>query len=172
MGDDLRPGAELVVRMDDLEAQLRLLLARGYTPIWFEDLKHADEIAKPVILTFDDGYRDNYTELFPLLRELRVKATLFVVPGYLENEHCLSPEMLREMLASGLISVQCHTWYHLDLDTLSYEDRFCFVRRCWYADSVSDIASMTGGSSHRISVRLFRTRKKLYQTLKEEGLLE
>ncbi len=58
------------------------------------------------------------------------------------------------------------------LDTLSYEDRFCFVRRYWYADAVSDIAAMTRLDSHRISVRLFRTRKKLYQTLKEEGLLE
>ncbi len=58
------------------------------------------------------------------------------------------------------------------LDTLCYEDRFCFVRRYWYADSVSDIAAMTRLNSRRISVRLFRTRKKLYQTLKEEGLLE
>ncbi len=58
------------------------------------------------------------------------------------------------------------------LDTLSYEDRFCFVRRYWYADAVSDIAAMTRLDSHWISVRLFRTRKKLYQTLKEEGLLE
>ena len=58
------------------------------------------------------------------------------------------------------------------LRTLSYEDRFCFLRRYWYADSVSDIAAMTHGSSHRISVRLFRTREKLYRYLREEGLLE
>lgn len=58
------------------------------------------------------------------------------------------------------------------LNTLGYEDRFCFLRRYWYADSVTDIAAMTHGNSHRISVRLFRTRKKLYRYLKEEGLLE
>ena len=58
------------------------------------------------------------------------------------------------------------------LDTLRYEDRFCFMRRYWYADSVSDIAAMTHSSSHRISVRLFRTREKLYRYLREEGLLE
>ena len=58
------------------------------------------------------------------------------------------------------------------LDTLSYEDRFCFLRRYWYADTVSEIAAMTHGSSHRISVRLFRTREKLHRYLKEEGLLE
>ena len=58
------------------------------------------------------------------------------------------------------------------LHTISYEDRFCFLRRYWYADSVADIAAMTHGNSHRISVRLFRTREKLYRYLREEGLLE
>ena len=58
------------------------------------------------------------------------------------------------------------------LDTVSYEDRYCFLRRYWYADAVSDIAAQVGSDSHRISVRLFRTRKKLYHYLKEEGLLE
>ena len=58
------------------------------------------------------------------------------------------------------------------LNSLSYDDRFCFLRRYWYADSVSDIAIITHGNSHRISVRLFRTREKLYRYLREEGLLE
>ena len=58
------------------------------------------------------------------------------------------------------------------LDTLCYEDRFCFIRRYWYADSVSDIAAQVRGDAHRISVRLFRTREKLKRYLKEEGLLE
>ena len=57
------------------------------------------------------------------------------------------------------------------LDTLSYEDRFLFVRRYWYADAVSDIAAMMQTGSHRVSVRLSRTRKKLQNYLKEEGLL-
>ena len=58
------------------------------------------------------------------------------------------------------------------LSGLSREDRFLFVRRYWYADPVSDIAAMTHGTSHRISVRLFRTRKKLNRYLRQEGLLE
>ena len=58
------------------------------------------------------------------------------------------------------------------LDAVSYEDRFCFLRRYWYADSVADIAAITQLDRHRISVRLFRTRQRLYQYLKEEGLLE
>ena len=58
------------------------------------------------------------------------------------------------------------------LDTLSYEDRFCFVRRYWFADSISDIAAATHRKAHFVSVKLFRTREKLLRYLKKEGFVE
>ena len=58
------------------------------------------------------------------------------------------------------------------LETLEYDDRFALVRRYWFADDVSDIAAMMGRSSHRVSVRLYRTRERLHRYLKKEGLLE
>ena len=57
------------------------------------------------------------------------------------------------------------------LSALSPEDRFLFVRRYWYADPVSELARMTGGSPNRVSLRLFRIREKLKKTLMKEGLL-
>ena len=39
----------------------------------------------PLVLTFDDGYRDNYTHAFALVRELQVPITIFLVPGYIES---------------------------------------------------------------------------------------
>ena len=57
------------------------------------------------------------------------------------------------------------------LAALSKEDRFLFVRRYWYADSVTDLAAMTNGSANRISVRLFRLREKLRNSLMKEGFL-
>ena len=57
------------------------------------------------------------------------------------------------------------------LGSLSKEDRFLFVRRYWYADPVRELAAMIGASPNRISVRLFRLREKLRNTLKKEGLL-
>ena len=57
------------------------------------------------------------------------------------------------------------------LRDLNGEDRFLFVRRYWYADSLGDLAALTKGSPNRISVRLFRLREKLRKTLTKEGLL-
>ena len=57
------------------------------------------------------------------------------------------------------------------LAALGKEDRFLFVRRYWYADSVSDLAAMTNGNANRISVRLFRLREKLRNSLMKEGFL-
>lgn len=39
----------------------------------------------PLVLTFDDGYHDNYTHAFPLARELQVPITIFLIPGYIQS---------------------------------------------------------------------------------------
>ena len=57
------------------------------------------------------------------------------------------------------------------LASLAYDDRFLFVRRYWYADSVKEIAAAMGQKENRLSVRLFRLREKLRKTLVKEGLL-
>ena len=57
------------------------------------------------------------------------------------------------------------------LDALSYEDRFVFMRRYWYADSLEKIAEMSGMSYGSVSVRLHRIRNKLKKLLTKEGLL-
>ena len=54
---------------------------------------------------------------------------------------------------------------------LPRDDRFLFVRRYWYGDSVNDLSVMTACSTNRISVRLFRLREKLKKTLIQEGFL-
>ena len=55
------------------------------------------------------------------------------------------------------------------LSELDYDDRFLFVRRYWFADSVKDIAAAMHSRENRISVRLFRLREKLKKSLKKEG---
>ena len=57
------------------------------------------------------------------------------------------------------------------LATLSYSDRFLFMRRYWYSDPVQDIAKMADSTTNSVTVRLFRIREKLRQYLEKEGLL-
>jgi hypothetical protein len=42
----------------------------------------------PLVLTFDDGYRDNYTYAFPLARRLQIPITIFLIPGYIDSGAC------------------------------------------------------------------------------------
>ena len=57
------------------------------------------------------------------------------------------------------------------LSSLSYTDRFLFVRRYWYSDSMQDIAAMIGSTANSVAVRLYRLREKLRHYLIREGLL-
>lgn len=57
------------------------------------------------------------------------------------------------------------------LRALDVEERNVFLRRYWYFDSISDIANRFGYGESKIKTMLYRTRKKLYETLKQEELL-
>lgn len=122
LGDDLWGEPELFVRAEDMEAQLQYLLDNGYDPIWFSDLRNIEKYDKPVILTFDDGYDDNYTILLPLLQKYNVKATVFVVAGLTEQPHKMSWGEVKTMSQSGLVSIQSHGMYHADLSKLNAEE--------------------------------------------------
>lgn len=139
VSDSLWGIPELFVSPSMLEAQIQAMLAEGYTPISFEDLDHVDEIPKPVILTFDDGYDNNYTELFPLLQKYNVKATVFVIVEKIGKRYYLTEEQIKEMSASGLVSIQSHTMSHGDLD-LMYESQL----RYEHYDSMISLTRLTG----------------------------
>lgn len=113
---------ELFVSPSRMEDQLKYLVENGYDPIWFEDLREIEKYDKPVILTFDDGWENNFTDLLPLLEKYQVKATFFIITSMLERQyHGMNTEQLLEVAASGLVSIQSHTVKHYELPTLSYE---------------------------------------------------
>jgi peptidoglycan/xylan/chitin deacetylase (PgdA/CDA1 family) len=103
-------------------AQLDRLQAEGYTTIsLYQLLAHLTQGAplpeKPVVITFDDGYRDNYESAFPLLRERGMTATFFVVTDFIDEQRplYLSWDMAREMLAAGM-SIESHSRNHFTLE--------------------------------------------------------
>jgi peptidoglycan/xylan/chitin deacetylase (PgdA/CDA1 family) len=111
----------LFLRPAELEAQLQYIAENGYQSITFEDLDNIDAYSKPIMLTFDDGYKDNYTILFPLLKKYGIRATIFVVTNTVWSEGRVSVEDIAEMSASGLVSIQSHTKNHNMLTMLGRE---------------------------------------------------
>ncbi len=114
----------LFVRPSELEGHIQALLEAGYTFIFADEYDYYD--TKTVIMSFDDGYVDNYTEMFPIIKKYNVKVTVFMIAGYIGGDGYMTRDMLREMSDSGLVSIQSHTESHpgltsLSADSLRYE---------------------------------------------------
>lgn len=139
VSDDCWGYTELFVSPSEMEKQLAWLTENGYDAIWMEDLDHLEDYDKPVILTFDDGYDDNYTELFPLLKKYNVKATFFVIAGSFGQPHKMTAEQVTEVAQSGLVSVQSHSMTHPYLNSISEADLEWELGECQRV-----IASLTG----------------------------
>ena len=118
VGDEIWGYSDLFVSAAGMEAQLQYLQENGYETIWFSDLAHIEEYEKPVILTFDDGYDDNYTVLYPLLKQYQAKATIFVIGNAMGSPHKMTREQVYELAASGLVSIQSHTYTHGNLSAM------------------------------------------------------
>lgn len=94
---------------------------------------------KSVVITFDDGYRDNLTNALPILQRYNFKATVYLVndrhdrdwSGYrkaknegagLKDEPKLSDDEVRQLITSGLVEIGAHTLTHANLANLDEND--------------------------------------------------
>ncbi len=107
----------------DFAAQLDELRNQGYTSISVLDFLRAKKgkqklPEKPVVLSFDDGYKDNLTDMLPLLEERGMKATVFIVTNDVGLPGYLTWDDLREMENRG-IELGSHTANHLPLTGMS-----------------------------------------------------
>jgi len=96
-----------------LREDLQWLADNGYTTILPSELVAGEPLPeKAVMLTFDDGYANNYTVAYPLLREFQAKAVISLVVNHQfhQDEKHLSWDMCREMVQSGLVEIGSHTY--------------------------------------------------------------
>jgi peptidoglycan/xylan/chitin deacetylase (PgdA/CDA1 family) len=125
---------ELAVPPKAFRAQMERLLALGAQPISLDEARRRLEEGIDrfyVCVTFDDGYYDNLSEAVPVLRELRIPATIFVPTGaidgtarlywYPAQPRLLSWNDLRELSTDSLLSIGSHTRRHPDLTRLTDE---------------------------------------------------
>lgn len=109
--------SNLSVSPDFFRKHLQYLKDKNYNVIsTVELIKFFDENLKlplkPVILTFDDAYEDNYLNMFPILKEFGYKATIFTPTGLVNNLEYLNWGQIQDMKNSGLIYFANHTWSH------------------------------------------------------------
>jgi peptidoglycan/xylan/chitin deacetylase (PgdA/CDA1 family) len=112
---------DLSVSPQAFEAQLRYLVGAGYQPITLRDLIYHLALGvslpeKPVILTFDDGYEDNYTNAYPLLKKYGFVGTFFIVTEPVDKKRAgyMSWAQIEIMSTNGM-EIGSHSYTHPDL---------------------------------------------------------
>ncbi|MDY6084250.1 MAG: polysaccharide deacetylase family protein [Dialister sp.] len=104
--------------------QMQYLKDHGYHPITMQELydyvtKGAALPERPVCITFDDGYQDSYTVVYPIMKEFGYPWTLFLITddvGQMHNR--MTWEQLREMANSHTVTIANHTLSHPKLHNL------------------------------------------------------
>lgn len=127
------------VKPETLKRQLSGLLAKGYEPWSLRNALQACHENQPIprkafVVTFDDGYANNFSLARPILEELEIPATIFIATAYLDSKQPfpfdrwpgvgtagqeetwqpLSTGQCESLLKGGLIDLGVHTHTHAD----------------------------------------------------------
>jgi len=117
----------LTVYTDFFEKQMQYLKDHGYNVVSTARLvdffDNGTKIpGKSVIITFDDGYEDFYTDAYPILQKFGFSATVFVPTGLLDNYNYLTWDQISSMKSSILFAN--HTWSHKNVMTVASDMQY------------------------------------------------
>jgi peptidoglycan/xylan/chitin deacetylase (PgdA/CDA1 family) len=120
----------MTVSTENFDRQMRYLSENGYHAITPDEL--ADWLengtplpAKPVVITLDDGYLDNYENAFPILKKYDMKATIFIISDFVGTyPNYLTWDTIDEMQDSGLIDFESHTLSHKELNKIDEDELY------------------------------------------------
>lgn len=125
------PSSQYSIQTGKFISHIKYLKKNGWHTALVKDLIKPNELPdKTILLTFDDGYADNYQGAFLPLLELEMKATWFITTHCIdkhaqwmgndsEETRMLSIDQLKKMQQKGM-EIASHTCSHPDLTTLSY----------------------------------------------------
>jgi peptidoglycan/xylan/chitin deacetylase (PgdA/CDA1 family) len=117
----------LFLSPDGFEQQLRSLRDNGYQSVSFDDLADCLEYGlplpeRPVIISLDDGWENQFQYGFPLLQKYGFTATFYVVTGYLGGQNFMTVDQLKILMAAGM-TIGDHTRSHPALPSIGSEQR-------------------------------------------------
>lgn len=121
-----RKDTKLVVSVNSFQRQIHFLKKFHYNVISLENLgelisKEKRIPQKTVVITFDDGFKDNFTYAFPILKKYQLPATFFIIVSEVGLADRLNWQEIRAMQGSGLVSIGSHTLSHPFLTRLNEE---------------------------------------------------
>lgn len=121
--DKKADSSKLNVSPESFKKQMSFLKRHKYNVVRLEELpdliKKGKVLYKTIVITFDDGYENNYIYAFPILKELNLPATIFIAPALMDTEGYLKWSEVVEMFSSGVISIGSHSMSHAYLPDLS-----------------------------------------------------
>lgn len=118
---------EVTISPQMLKTQLKYIKDQGYITLTLSELKNyilnnSPIPEKSIVITFDDGYMDNYSSAFPILKDFNMVATIFCITSNLDGSYYLSENAIKEMSNYG-IDIQSHTITHPQLNKLTYNEQ-------------------------------------------------
>jgi len=112
------------------EEQLKALKEAKYETYFVKDIPEIMDgtihySSQSAVLTFDDGYEDFYTDVFPLLKKYHMRATIYVIYDFIGRPGFLTAKEIDELIDSDLVEIGSHTFDHiyLKLAPKQYADR-------------------------------------------------
>lgn len=117
----------LSINISDFDKHMKWLKEKGYNTITPDELydfvaNGADLPPNSVMITFDDGYADNYRNAFPIMKKYGFKGTIFVVTDFLgKYDNYLTWEQCKELADNGFF-IESHTANHKIMTEISDEE--------------------------------------------------
>ena len=161
----------LTVKSDIFRQQMDYLGQKNYQIITpkelYDGLNGGLLPAKPLVITFDDGYIDVYNEAFPILKSHNFKFILFLPTGLIDSgPSYLTWNQVKEMGQTGLLSIEAHTWSHKALTNLTSDKLKSEVSL-----SKKQIEEFYGGPVEAFAYPYGSDNEKVEEELRNEGFL-
>lgn len=121
-GDFIRKRLDIVPGL--FEKQLADLKKSGYDTYYVKDVPDIltgkiHYSTQSAILSFDDGYEDFYTDVFPLLKKYHMRATFFPIYDFIGRKGFVTKDQIQELVDSDLVEIGSHTLDHTYLKYVS-----------------------------------------------------
>lgn len=118
--DDIRKG--LTVSTENFTRQLKYLKDNNYTVTtlakMYEMVAKGEKTDKVIVLSFDDGYSDNFIYAWPAMKEYNLTGTFFIISGKIGQDEYMGETQVKELVSAGN-EIGSHSVSHLSMDKLS-----------------------------------------------------